>query len=174
MNKVTYRLLSGKIGASLEIRILMRQTAGIFGVEAPKTAGLSASKLLQDYAKLTADAAMRAIKSGQDLKSLQKKLYHMAYRLGSGARRWLRPRDERECLAILVLLYRNIGITIREVTPGKFCVYKCYFSAFYTPEVCSVISALDKGIFAGIYAGGRLTFRQRITEGKDVCWANFR
>ncbi|MCC8141026.1 MAG: hypothetical protein LIO56_00575 [Lachnospiraceae bacterium] len=174
MNKVNYRLFSGKYGARFEIRTLMRQTAKVFHVAVPKTAGLSAPELLKIYAKLTADAAMCAIKSGQDLKSLQKRLYRMACRLGSGARRWLRPKNEQDCLAILTMLYRNLGIEIREEKPGEFCVYKCYFSSFYTPEICCVISAIDKGIFAGIYAGGRLTFRQRITEGKDVCWANFR
>ncbi len=184
MNRPIYRLMSGKFGAGIEIRILMRQTAEVFGTEASGSAGkpaygkpaygLSASELLKRYARFTADAAMRAIDSGQDLRPLRRELYHMARRLGSEARRLLRPQNERECLAILTMLYKNIGITIREVRPGEFRVYKCYFSSFYTPEVCSVISAVDKGIFAGIYGGGRLVFSERITEGHDACRADFR
>ncbi len=187
MNKLIYHMLSGRFGAGIEIHVLMRETAKIFGRDARKTAkaigmeapgaawppaaGLPSEELLRRYARFTADAAVSAVRSGQDLKTLRRRLYHMARRMGSDVRRRLDPRDERECLAILTMLYRNIGITIRETNPGKFCVYKCYFSSFYTPEVCSVISAIDRGIFAGIYGGGRLVFSERITEGHDVCRA---
>ncbi len=174
MNRLIFRLLSGRFGADLEIRILMRQTARAFGADAPKTAGLSAPELLKSYAQFTAKEAQHAIKSGQDLNLLHQKLYPMACRLGNRLRRWLRPQDEKECAAVIVLLYRNIGITVREEEPGKFCIPQCFFSAFYTPEVCSVISALDQGIFAGIFQGGTLSFRARITEGGDACRADFR
>ncbi len=171
MNRPIYRILSGRFGAGLEIRVLMRRTAGIFGVDAPGTAGMSVPEMLRCYAALTAGAATRAIKSGQDQKALRAELYRMACRLGSSARRWLGPRDERECLAVITMLYRNIGISIRGEGSGKFCVSRCYFSSFYTPEVCCIISAIDQGIFAGIYHGGRLSFSERITEGHDVCRA---
>ncbi len=174
MNRVFDRFLSGRLGAGMEIRILMRQTAKVFGTEAPGMAGLSASELLWRYARFTAGAARRAIRSGQDLKALRRELYRMAFRLGSGVRRWLRPQNERECLSILVMLYRNLGITIREVRPGEFCVSECFFSSFYTPEVCAVISAIDQGIFAGVFGDGMLTFRERITEGHEACRAYLR
>ncbi len=169
MNRAIYRLMSGRIGAGIEIRILTRETAKVFGAEAPKDA-----KLLRRYARFTAEEAANAIRSGQDLKVLRKELYCMARRLGSGLRRRMRPRNERECLAIVTMLYRNIGITIRETEPGKIRVSKCYFSSFYTPEVCYVISAIDQGIFAGIYGGGRLRFIERITEGHEACVAELR
>ncbi len=171
MNKLPYQLLSGRFGAGMEIRILTRQTARVFGIKAPRTAGLSAQEVLHRYAVFTADAAARAIESGQDLKALRRDLFRMACRLGTGVRRWLAPRDERECQAAFGMLYRNIGIAIREVRPGEFCVSHCYFSSFYTPEVCRVISAIDQGIYAGIFSGGKLVFRQRITEGEDACRA---
>ncbi|MCD7735553.1 MAG: hypothetical protein LUI07_01060, partial [Lachnospiraceae bacterium] len=99
------------------------------------------------------------------------RLYHMARHLGTQLRRGLKPENERECQAVIALLYRNIGIKIQESSPGEFTVQKCYFSTFYTPEICAVISAIDQGIFAGIYKKGSLTFRERITEGRHTCKA---
>ncbi len=174
MNRLIYSALSSRFGANLELRILMRQTAKAFGVGAPKAAGRSTPELLKAYAQFTAKEAMRAIQHGDNLETLHQKLYQMAYTLGSQLRRLLNPKDEKECFSVIALLYRNIGIQIDEETPGAFCVCKCYFSDFYTPEVCSVISAIDQGIFADIYQGGKLTFHERITEGCDVCRADFR
>ncbi|MCD8361743.1 MAG: hypothetical protein LUC98_02070 [Lachnospiraceae bacterium] len=174
MNRLIYHILSGASGVRLGIRILTRQTARAFDVDAPKIMGRSAEENLRAYARFTANASTRALRSGQDIKVLRRKLYRMAYGLGSGLRRWMRPQNEQECLAIVTLLYRNIGIQISEETPGTFLVSRCYFSAFYTPELCSLISAIDQGIFAGIYRGGKLTFRQRITEGQDTCRATLR
>ncbi len=173
MNRLIYHFLDGRFGAGIEIRILMHRTARTFGVKTPKTAGLSASELLERYAGFTAAAARYAVESGQDLKNLHRELYHTACRLGSTLRRWMRPENEQECCEILVLLYRNIGIKIREEQPRKFRVDRCYFSAFYTPEICQFISALDAGIFAGIFGGGRLKFQERITDGAAVCRADF-
>ncbi|MCD7709395.1 MAG: hypothetical protein LUI02_05925 [Clostridiales bacterium] len=173
MNKILFRLLSKKIGAKFELHVLMRRTAKDFGIAAPRTAGLSAPELLRAYAQFTSDAAARSISGGDDLRALRRRLYLMAYRLGRTLCRWLRPRDERDCLAIITLLYRNIGIAIGEDKPGKFIVKKCYFSGFYTPGTCAVISAIDKGIFAGIYRGGKLRFLSRITEGDRECRADF-
>ena len=173
MNRLIYRVLSSRFGAHLELRILMWQTAKAFGAEVPKAAGRSTPELLKAYAQFTAKEAMRAIRHGDNLETLHQKLYQMTYTLGSRLRRWLRPKDEKDCLAIVILLYRNIGIQVEE-SPGTICVRKCYFSDFYTPEICSVISAIDQGIFAGTYQGGKLTFCERITEGCDVCRADFR
>lgn len=174
MNRLIYRALSGRFGANLELRILMRQTAKAFGVDSPKTARCSTPELLKAYAQFTAKEAMQAIQHGDKLETLHQKLYQMTYTLGSRLRRLLNPKDEKECFSVITLLYRNIGIQICEESPGTVCVRKCYFSGFYTPEICSVISAIDQGIFAGIYQGGKLTFHERITEGCDVCRADFR
>lgn len=174
MNRLIYHALSSRPGARLELQILLRQTAKAFGVEPPKGAGRSAPELLKAYAQFTSEKAVQAIQNGDDLEALHQKLYQMACALGSRLRRWLRPEDEEDCLAVIILLYRNIGIQIDKEAPGTFCVRKCYFSAFYAPEVCAVISAIDQGIFAGVYQGGTLAFRERITEGHDVCRADFR
>lgn len=172
MNRLIYRILSSPSGACIQIRILLRQTARVFGVDAPRTAGMSASELLRTYAQFTSGASRNAMDSGQDLEQLHQKLYDMAYHLGSSLRQWMRPHGDQDCLAILTLLYKNIEILINERAPGEFYVRKCYFSAFYTPEVCRLISGIDQGIFAGIYQRGKLTFEERITEGYNQCKAN--
>ncbi len=172
MNRLMLRLLSSRLGADFEIRTLTRQTAAVFNMDAPRVKGISISKQLKNYACFTSNAARQAIENGEDLNELHQELYHMACGLGESLIRWMKPADERERQAIFVLLYRNLGITIREKRPNEFCVYKCYFAAFYSPEICDVISGIDQGIFAGILGGGTLTFHQRITEGCPVCRAD--
>ncbi len=173
MNRSIYRFLSGKHGEKLEIRILMSETAKVFGADAPETAGLSSEELLRKYAIFSSEKAARAIWTGKDQVELRRNLYRMAYRLGSILRVLVRPKDDGECFAVIALLYKNIGISIAEDGSGRIRVDRCCFSDFYTPQICSVISAIDKGIFAGVYHGGELKFRERITEGRDACRARF-
>jgi len=148
------------------------KNSGVWRCAASASARLSNQELLDMYARFTAGAVRRAINNGQDMKQLHQRLYRMARYLGTQLRRWLKPENKRECQAVIALLYHNIGINIKESSPGKFTVQKCYFSTFYTPDICAVISAIDQGIFAGIYGRGKLTFRERITEGRHTCKAS--
>ncbi|MCD7855359.1 MAG: hypothetical protein LUG66_07065 [Clostridiales bacterium] len=172
MNKFIYKILSRRLGAYFEIRILMRKTAEVFGVRPPKTCRASGEEKLKLYARFTASEVMRLIQSGYDINHVQQKLFNMAYNLGSSLRQRLKPKSKQECFSVIKLLYKNIGIVINEESLGKFCIEECFFSAYYTPETCAVISAADKGIFAGIYNGKRLSFSRRITEGYNECLAN--
>ncbi len=166
-----YNILSGRIGISIELHVLLRETAKAFGVEPPRAHRLSAADLLELYARFTAAEARRALADGEDKKLLYRRLYRRFRRLGTRVRKLFRPKHKQDCLAIVTLLYHNIGITISEPAPKEFEVSNCYFSSFYTPEVCGVISAIDSGIFAGVYGGGRLKFDERITAGREVCRA---
>lgn len=56
---------------------------------------------------------------------------------------------------------------------GEIVVTDCYFSRYYTPEQCAVMSSVDSGIIAGLCGGGTLTFTERITEGCGRCRACF-
>ncbi|MCD7894599.1 MAG: hypothetical protein LUG60_13010 [Erysipelotrichaceae bacterium] len=172
MKRLLYHILSSKFGAYLEIKILMKQTAKVFGVKSPTGIGFSLSKLLKAYAQLTTDMSLKFIESNQDRNQLQQNLYHMAYRLGNDLRWWLRPQNNLDCFSIIEMLYRNIEISLCEQSE-TICVHQCYFSDFYTPEVCSIISAIDQGIFAGVYQGGTLSFYRRITEEYEKCEAEF-
>lgn len=61
---------------------------------------------------------------------------------------------------------------------GEITVPECYFSRYYTPEQCAIMSFVDSGIIAGICgttdpASGYLLFTERITEGCGRCRACF-
>ncbi len=56
---------------------------------------------------------------------------------------------------------------------GEITISRCYFSSFYSPEVCQVMSAMDRGLLAGLAGGGELVFIERITEGQPCCRARF-
>ena len=57
--------------------------------------------------------------------------------------------------------------------PGEITVSSCYFSKFYTPKQCALMSYVDSGIIAGLCGGGNLRFTERITEGCGRCTAVF-
>jgi hypothetical protein len=69
------------------------------------------------------------------------------------------------------LVYKIIRIDLQGGPEGHILIRKCFFSHYYSYEVCRVISSLDEGLLAGISGGGRLKFDQRITEGHDCCRA---
>ena len=70
-------------------------------------------------------------------------------------------------------LYRNLQISMSGHLPGEITVRKCYFSGFYTPEQCAIMSAVDSGVISGLFGGGTLTFTRRMTEGHETCAACF-
>ena len=56
----------------------------------------------------------------------------------------------------------------RGLCRNEFAIRRCFFSGFYSPEVCRLISSLDEGLAAGL-TGGKLCFVQRITDGGSCC-----
>jgi hypothetical protein len=112
--------------------------------------------------------------------------------------RLLYVRTVEETMAAGRLLYRMLGIdfqgdargevprrgrsprrwpsgysTREEGERGEVTIARCYFSSYYSPQVCRLMSAMDQGLFAGLSGGGRLIFMTRITEGYDHCQAQF-
>ena len=69
------------------------------------------------------------------------------------------------------IAYRMIGIDLRADEHGAVVVDRCSFAAWYSPRVCHLMSSLDAGLIAGLTQGGRLTFSERITEGRPRCLA---
>jgi len=68
-------------------------------------------------------------------------------------------------------LYRGIGIAVSGELPGKITLPGCFFSDYYTPSVCALMSNMDSGVVGGVMGGGRLFFSERITEGRSCCKA---
>lgn len=152
---------------------LMAVTADAFECPAPDLDGLTADECLRCYAAFTRAQVDEALARGRDLQAIQNRLQAGTFRIGSQLRRLLRISTMADVMATARVLYRGLGIDFRGRPDGDVIVTRCFFSDVYSSAVCRVISALDDGFMAGLAGGGRLTFRQRITEGYDHCRACF-
>jgi hypothetical protein len=150
---------------------LFARTAAAFGtpVPSPRTRGTNAR--LAEYASFTRARAEDALRRGEDLAALDGRLHRAAYGLGARYRVRLGVRSISGAMAAARLIYRNLGIDFHGSPDGEVIIRRCGFARTYTPQVCRMISALDRGLMAGLARGGELSFRQRITEGADSCRA---
>lgn len=158
---------------------LFRITADAFGCEPPSTTGVGHREMLRAYAAFTKDRAGQIILEGRDQSILADRLWVNARGLGTELRRRLRIKTTEEALAAARVVYRILDIDFRGNRRGDIIIARCSFSAVYSPEVCRIISSLDAGLLAGLTDGGRLTFSERITEGRPRClarltWDGFR
>ncbi len=96
-----------------------------------------------------------------------------AYQLGQMHGQMLRVRTIEEVMAMGRILYRILGIEFQGNAQGGVVISHCYFSRFYSGQVCRIMSAMDQGLFAGLSGGGQLVFTSRITEGQPCCRARF-
>lgn len=156
-----------------QLRRLTVITAEAFNCPVPQERKGRYSEDLRRYAELTAEQTQRYINEGRDLKELKERLYKSALKLGEQLRREFRVKSPREVLQTLELLYGLLGIEFQCDGGGQVVMNRCYFSRFYTSQVCGVISSLDEGMAAGLSEGGSLAFYQRITEGSSCCRARF-
>jgi hypothetical protein len=152
---------------------LSSATAEGFDVSMPSGRGLSHRQYLQCYAQFTRGAAERALEQGKDLNALRARLRATSFALGDRVRRHLHLRSPRAVMTAARLLYRFIGIDFRGSSGGEVRVTSCFFSDYYTPSVCRLISSLDDGLLSGLAGGGSLTFQRRLTEGHPCCEARF-
>ena len=150
---------------------LFARTAAAFGTPLPPADTRGTPGRLAEYARFTRARAEEALRRGEDLSSLDHRLYRAAYGLGASYRLRLRVRSLPGAMAAARLIYRNLGIDFRGTPDGEVIVRRCAFARVYSPEVCALVSALDRGLMAGLARGGELRFRQRITEGADSCRA---
>ncbi|HSV93737.1 MAG TPA: hypothetical protein VLH81_11700, partial [Desulfobacterales bacterium] len=147
------------------------RTAAAFDSPVPPSKTRCTSGRLAEYARFTRTRAEAALRHGGDLAALQQRLYRAAYGLGAGYRLRLGVHSLSDAMAAARLIYRNLDIDFRGTTTGEVIIRHCSFARTYTPEVCGLVSALDRGLMAGLSHGGELRFRQRITEGADSCRA---
>jgi hypothetical protein len=156
---------------------LFRATAAAFQADMPRLTGLSREQCLLAYARFTTDQAEEALRQGGDVSELQERLYRNAYRLGRTLGWLLRVRNLDDVMALGRSLYSILDTDFDGSDSGKasaeITISRCYFSSFYSPEVCQVMSAMDRGLLAGLAGGGDLAFSQRITEGHACCRARF-
>jgi hypothetical protein len=168
------RLLQPHTPTSLEregLKEVFTLTAAAFQREAPSLEGLSHADILHRFALFTKGAAEEAILAGRDLHAIKGRLYRGAYALGRRLRKRLCVTSLEEALVAARIVYRTLDIDFRGNPRGEVTINRCFFSRFYSSQVCDLISALDEGVIAGLSGGGRIVFTQRITEGKDCCRA---
>jgi hypothetical protein len=150
---------------------LFARTAAAFGTPVPPPRTRGARGRLLEYATFTRSRAEEALRRGDDLAALDRRLHRAAYGLGASYRHRLGVRSISGAMAAARLIYRNLGIDFRGSPDGEVIIRRCGFARTYTPQVCRLISALDRGLMAGLACGGELQFHQRITEGADSCRA---
>ena len=177
---------------------LFARTAAAFGSPVPPPRGRGPAARLAEYASFTRERAEEELAesalaeealarstgggtsggtaAGGDpaaLSALERRLYRVARGLGGRYRLRLGVRSTAEALAAARLIYRGLGIDFRGSADGEIVIRRCFFATYYTPPVCALVSALDRGLMAGLAGGGELCFRQRITEGACCCRAHF-
>jgi hypothetical protein len=153
------------------LRQLFEATASAFGCDPVDVHGLTHGELLERYAVFTTRCAERALADGSDADAVARRMWSNAYALGESLRRRLGVRTRIEALRAARVAYRMIAIDLRVDQQCDVVVDRCAFAAWYAPRVCRLMSSLDAGLIAGLTHGGRLTFSERITEGRPRCLA---
>ncbi len=155
------------------IRELTRLTADAFHCKVPDLKGLTNKVCLQAYAIFTCEQAQRLVRCGYGVGEVKERLYQAAMQMGKEIRRRLHIDTQQQVLAASRMMYRILGIRMHEDSLGGILISDCFFSRYYSGEVCRIISSLDEGVAAGLSGGGKLEFHQRITEGGNCCKAHF-
>ena len=148
---------------------LFNVTAEAFQMSVPLVSEWHFDDILRAYASFTREAVSQQINKDEDVSRVRHRLYDGAVRLGVELRQELRIHSFKDAMKAASLLYRAIGIGFRCDRSGEVAISRCYFSSFYTREVCWLISSLDEGLIAGLTDGGKLWFLSRITEGNISC-----
>lgn len=157
-----------------ELEELFGRTAAAFGQPVPPARSLSLRARLDDFALATRDWAEAALAKGDDLEGIDGRLYRSARHLGRIYRARLGIGTLAEAFAAARAIYRGLGIDlVGDARTGSIVVRRCRYGDCYSPRICRVISALDRGLFAGLAGGGELSFSRRITEGHESCRATF-
>lgn len=167
---------------------LFSLTAEAFQAEVPVLKGLSFEERLTKYACFTRDKAEQLLSCEgavgartNRIGAVEVKLYQSSFLLGKKLRKSLRIKTWNQAVEAMELIYRIIGIDFHfegqdashHGVTGGFTINTCYFSKYYNPEICGLISSLDEGLAAGLSGGGRLRFTQRVTEGCSCCRGYF-
>ena len=152
------------------MQMLFSATADAFQTAPPSFGGLSFDESLTQYARFTREQADNAIRLGSETE-VQSRLFQNAHRIGRQFRRDFKV-NAAEVMRMGALVYKMLGIDFHGEPGGDIVIRRCFFSGYYSSQVCRLISSLDEGLLVGLAGGGRLTFTQRITEGNECCLAH--
>lgn len=146
----------------VQLQILMDLTARAFRLPGKRLWTRPWRDGLREYAEYT-----RAHCAEAD----NQRLYKMSYAMGKRLRCVTGFTDADDLRRLVFWLYQGIGIAMGGELPGAVTVSGCFFSDYYAPQVCAMMSHMDSGIVGGVMGGGRLVFTERITEGGRCCLA---
>jgi hypothetical protein len=150
---------------------LFRATADAFQRQAPHLVEYSLNQCLTKYALFTAENAEESIRQGNE-SEVKERLYYGARRIGQNIREQLNVQTLEEVMQACEVIYKALKIEFRGDSLGQIRIRSCFFSAFYSSDVCRIISSLDEGLVAGLSGDLKLKFSQRITEGMKCCQAH--
>jgi len=149
---------------------LFRATADAFQRQAPQLEGYSLDQYLTKYALFTAENAERTIRQGNEYE-VKERLYYGARRIGQNIREELKVQTLEEVMQACEVIYKALKIEFHGDLQGQIDIRSCFFSSFYSSDVCRIVSSLDEGLVAGLSGCLRMEFSQRITEGNKCCRA---
>lgn len=156
-----------------KLQELFELTAEAFQSDLPPLKKLSYDACLNAYAQFSKAKAEEAITLHRNIEALKERLYRSAYQMGEKLRQDFHVKSHADVILLSKILYRTLRIEFTGNSAGEVIIKRCFFSQFYTPQVCGIISSLDEGVAAGLSAGGKLVFNERITEGSSCCRATF-
>lgn len=152
---------------------LFKAAADAFQCDLPPLDGLSSDERLHRFALFTQGRVEEMLREGRDVEAVRQRLYYNSCELGRRVGRLLGIRGIRDAMSVSRVLYRILGIEFQGDARGQVVISRCYFSDFYSGRVCQVMSAMDRGLLAGLSNGGQLVFSSRISEGQPCCRARF-
>lgn len=150
---------------------LFHATADAFRVGTPSLQGLPYKDCLKLYAEFTKEQSDKLVRQGTT-RPTEARLFENASRIGKEVRNRFHIRSIEEVMRVGRVLYRQLGIDFHGAASGDIQVNRCFFSAYYSRDICRLVSSLDAGVIAGLSGGGKLTFSSRITEGLSCCKAH--
>ena len=167
---VAERYVPGSIKKA-QLGRLFAATADAFQTTTPSLQGLTFENSLRLYARFTREQSEKSAKSGTT-KAVQARLFANAFRMGERYRLRFQLGTLEEMMRLGRVIYKLLEIDFSGNPTGDVLVNRCFFSAYYSSDVCQLVSSLDSGLLAGLSGGGRLRFSQRITEGNSCCKAH--
>jgi hypothetical protein len=153
-----------------KLEMLFKATADAFRVAVPSTRGISFNDCLKLYAEFTRKLAIDSIKQNKELE-VKSRLFQNAYLIGQQLKRDFKV-ETPEVMQMGALIYKVLKIDFQGELGGDITIARCFFSTYYSSQVCQLISHLDEGLLAGLAGGGKLKFYQRLTEGHECCRAH--
>ncbi len=153
------------------LEVLFRSTASAFGRRIPAGSELPFERRLAQYARFTHEESLKSLLSADGGKEKKDRLFQSGQAIGRRLRKKFGVSSPGDAVEAMRVLYRSLDIEIRSPAPGRLTVGRCFFSRYYSPDSCGMVSSLDDGVYAGLSGGGRLRFTARITEGSLCCRA---